>query len=264
MENQGIDTIDSVTVRIVGSGDQTFDNLSIAPGKSYVISAVAKTGAVITDLDYRITANFKDNGIAYDYDTVYLDYPDVGISSVRVTGEADGKREFLTTLYNQSAASLAKFSRRVVLGVYSDPSCETPVNVKYFEGGETDKAYEVIISGDALSAIDGDGYAKKTVFDIGKYVSDAKLDEIPDSGVNLFVKARIEQKVGEDWITLPEADTLNNQKTLTFNTHLTRDPVTLSVELDNSRSGTAANITVRNKFPESAVPRTAHRGAPRR
>ena len=154
MENQGIDTIDSVTVRIVGSGDQTFDNLSIAPGKSYVISAVAKTGAVITDLDYRITANFKDNGISYDYDTVYLDYPDVGISSVRVTGEADGKREFLTTLYNQSAASLAKVNRRVVLGVYSDPSCETPVNVKYFEGGETDKAYEVIISGVPSTATD--------------------------------------------------------------------------------------------------------------
>lgn len=247
VENQGIDTIDSVTVSIDdGSDDQTFDNLSIAPGKSAVLSAVAKTETVITDLDYTITAHFTNDDNASADGKIYLDYPDVGISSVRVTGEADGKREFLTTLYNQSASSLAKDNRRVVLGVYSDPSCETPVNGKYFEGGEIDKAYEIIISGDVLGAIDGDGYAKKTVFDIEKYVSDAKLDEIPDSGVNLFVKARIEQKVGEDWITLPEADTLNNQKTLTFNTHLTGDPVTLSVELDNSGSGTAAKITVRN------------------
>lgn len=246
VENQGIDTIDSVTVSIVGSDAQTFDNLSIAPGKSAVLSAVAKTNAVITDLDYTITANFNSGGTNLADGKIYLDYPDVGISSVRVTGEADGKREFLTTLYNQSAASLDRTDRRVVLGVYSDPSCETPVNGKYFEGGETDKAYEVIISGDALSAIDGDGYAKKTVFNIGGYISDAKLEEIPDSGVNLFVKTRVEQKVGEDWITLPEADTLNNQKTLTFNTHLTGDPVTLSVELDNSGNGTAARITVRN------------------
>ena len=79
-------------------------------------------------------------------------------------------------------------------------------------------------------------------------MKDAGLKEIPDSGVTLFVKAHIEQKVNGEWITLPEADSQNNQKHLTFDSLLARSenaPTTISVEMENG-SVTTANVQVCN------------------
>ncbi|MCF2664081.1 S-layer homology domain-containing protein [Oscillibacter valericigenes] len=264
--NQGMHVINRVTIQLGGAKEQTFDNLTILPGQTKTFSFVTKTGNEIRNLDYSVEASFHGGQKPKVAGTVYLDYPDVGISALTVTKEQDGQRTVLANLYNQSAASLNKSDRRVVLGVYSDPECETPLNGKYFTGGTTDKPYELILTGDTLAAIDGTGYTQEIAFHIGDYVTDAKqkdaegkvtaLKEIPDSGVTLFVKARIEQMVNREWVVLPEADYQNNQKHLTFDSLLTRSenaPTTISVEMENG-STTTANVQVRNN---SLQPRTS-------
>ena len=254
--NQGMNVINSVTIQLDGASPQTFTGLTLLPGQSKTFSVVTRTGNVIKDLHYTATAGFAGATTRSVSGTVYLDYPDVGISALTVTKEQDGQRTVLANLYNQSAASLNKSDRRVVLGVYSDPECETPLNGKYFTGGATDKPYELILTGDTLAAIDSTGYTQEITFHIGDYVKDAELKEIPDSGVTLFVKAHIEQKVDGEWIVLPEADSQNNQKHMTFDSLLTRSenaPTTISVEMENG-STTTANVQVRNN---SLQPRTS-------
>ena len=246
--NQGMHVINSVTIQLDGASPQTFAGLALLPGQTKTFSAVTKTGNVIEDLTYTVMATFAGAATRSATGTVYLDYPDVGISALTVTKEQDGLRTVLASLYNQSAASLNKSDRRVVLGVYSDPECETPLDGKYFTGGTTGKPYALILTGDTLAAIDGTGYTQEITFHIGDYVKDAKLEEIPDSGVTLFVKAHIEQRVKGEWIVLPEADSQNNQKHLTFDSLLSRSenaPTTISVEMENG-SATTANVQVRN------------------
>ena len=246
--NQGMNVINSVTIQLDDAEKQTFTGLTLLPGQSKTFSVVTKTGSEIRNLNYSIEASFHGGQKPKATGTVYLDYPDVGISALTVTKEQDGLRTVLANLYNQSAASLNKTNRRVVLGVYSDPECETPLNGKYFSGGTTDKPYELILTGDTLAAIDGTSYTQEITFHISEYVKDAGLKEIPDSGVTLFVKAHIEQKVNGEWITLPEADSQNNQKHLTFDSLLARSenaPTTISVEMENG-SVTTANVQVCN------------------
>ena len=254
--NRGMNVINSVTIQLDGASSQTFSGLTLLPGQSKTFSVVTLTGSEIRNLDYSVEASFLGGQKPRATGTVYLDYPDVGISALTVTKEQDGQRTVLANLYNQSAASLNKSDRRVVLGVYSDPECETPLNGKYFTGGTTDKPYELILTGDTLAAIDSTGYTQEITFHIGDYVKDAELEEIPDGGVTLFVKAHIEQKVDGEWIVLPEADSQNNQKHLTFDSLLTRSenaPTTISVEMENG-SATTANVQVRNN---SLQPRTS-------
>ena len=248
--NQGIHAIDSISVTL-GDETQTFNNLSLLPGRSKPLSVVVETGSAIKDIDYTVTATFSDKKTKTATDTVYLDYPDVGISTLTVTGEQDGHRTFLATLYNQSAAALNKSRRQVVLGVYTDPSCSTRINGKYFEDGTEDAGYEVTINiPEDLSRIDSAGFAKELDFDIASYMEDAGLAEIPDSGVTLFVKARVERQLRDGtWVEMPEADTQNNQKSITFHSLLARSgnaSVTTSVELTNANGTSTANVQLRS------------------
>ncbi len=249
--NQGIHAIDSINVTLGDNKTQTFSGLTLLPGRSKALSVVVKTGSAINDLAYTVTATFSDGNTKTVTGTVYLDYPDVGISTLTVTGEQDGHRTFLATLYNQSAAALNKSGRRVVLGVYTDPSCSTRINGKYFEDGTEDAGYEVTINGsDDLSRIDSAGFAKEFDFGIASYMEDAGLTEIPDSGVTLFVKARVERQLLDGtWVEMPEADTQNNQKSITFHSLLARSgnaSVTTSVELTNANGTSTANVQLRS------------------
>lgn len=75
-----------------------------------------KTGAAITNPTYTVTTG----GSQLASDTLYLDYNDIGISSMKVVEESQGKRTVLVTLYNDSAAKLANSGRTVELRFYSD------------------------------------------------------------------------------------------------------------------------------------------------
>lgn len=136
----------------------------------------------------------------------------------------------------------------MTVGVYSDPACETPVDGKYFEGGTAGTGFTLTLTGDALEAMDETGNTQEMSFNIAQYIADAGLTEIPEPGVMLFVRARIEQQRDGKWVELPEADSRNNQKSLTFESLLARSentPVTLSAELENG-SAASAVVQVRN------------------
>ncbi len=254
--NRGMNIIDSITIQLDGAGKQKFTGFTLLPGQSKTFSVVTKTDNKIEDLNYKVKAAFHGTGERSVDGIVYLDYPDVGISALTVTSEQNGLRSVLAHLYNQSAASLNKSDRRVVIGAYSDPECSVPINGKYFTGGIADKGFELIIDGDALNSIDDAGYTKEMTFKIGEYISDAGLKEIPDSGVMIFIKARIERQVENEWIVVPEADSQNNQKNITFDSLLSRSenmPAAISVEMENG-STTTANVRMRNN---SLQPRTS-------
>ncbi len=247
VENRGLHTIRELAVDIDGR-THTFSDLSLLPGRTETVSVILRTGDTIVDLPYTVTADFEGAYPQTDSGTLYLDYPDVGISSLRIMQEQDGERNFLATLYNQAAATLNRSDRRVVLGVYSDPQCETALDGGYFAGGTPGEAYELLLTGDALSRIDDDIFAQSFTFHIGDYMADADKDEIPASGVMLFVRARIQQRIDGVWVDLPEADSQNNLKNLTFHSLLERstDTVTTSVEVDNNGRTTTAQVTLQN------------------
>ena len=248
--NDGYDVIRSLTVQIDSAAEQSFAGLNLLPGKSTTISVIAQTGDTIRDMDYRVTASYESKGTVEETGTLYLDYPDVGISRLQVTSEQERNRTLLATLYNQSPVAIDNGSRRVVLGVYSDPECTSALDGKYFVDGTNGQAYTVAISdADSLAAIDNGGYAHEIRFDIGTYIRDAGLTEIPAAGVTLFVAAKIEKPDGNKWQTMPEADVLNNQKNLTLESLLTRHdnlPVTTTVETAVTEGATTATVTLRN------------------
>lgn len=70
--------------------------------------------------------------------------------------------------------------------------------------------------------MDETGNTQEMTFDIAQYIADAGLTEIPEPGVMLFVRAQIEQQRDGKWVELPEADSRNNQKSLTFESLLAR------------------------------------------
>lgn len=251
VQNQGLHAITglSLTVKDASTNGvaQTLNDLNLLPGQSKVVPLVIATGATIEDVDYELTATFDGAATQTDTGTLYLDYPDVGISGLQVISEENGQRTFIATMYNQAAASLAVTNRRVVLGVYTDPSCTTAIDGKYL-GGKTGAAYEIAITGDDLKKIDADNFAQKLEFDIAQYIEDAGVSEIPDQGVLLFVRARVEQYIDGNWVELPEADTMNNQKNITFDSLLARsnnEPTTMTVEMSNTDVSTAS-VQVRN------------------
>ena len=249
VRNNGLHAVDTLTVRLDGAADQTFDDLSLLPGKAVTLSVVAKTGDTIRDLPYTVTAAYATGLDTVASGTLCLDYPDVGISRVQVTKEQDGMRSLLVALYNQSAVAIDNGSRRVTLGVYSDPECTTAVDGKYFTDGSADTPYTITLTDTGtLSAIDRAGYAREVSFDIGAYVRDAGLTEIPSAGVTLFVGVCIEAYKNGAWVVLPETDSANNSTSVTMESLLTRHdnlPVTTTVETA-SENTTTATVRIRN------------------
>lgn len=253
VKNLGLHAITGLTLTVAdastGGATQTLTDLNLLPGQSKVVPMVITTGDAISDMTYTLNAEFDGAAAQTDTGTLYLDYPDVGISGLQVISEENGQRTFIATMYNQAAASLDVSNRRVVLGVYTDPSCTTGIDGKYF-GGTVGKAYEIAIDKSAdLQTIDADNFAKKLDFDIAQYIADAGQTEIPEQGIMLFVRARVEQYINGNWVELPEADTMNNQKTVTFDSLLTRsnnEPTTMTVELANADGKATAKVQVRN------------------
>ena len=89
----------------------------LLPNESTTLTVWHHVRDRVTDPSYTITAagGINENG------TVYLDYPDIGISQMEVIAESAGKRTVRMTLYNSSAATLAGGkSREVKLAFYAD------------------------------------------------------------------------------------------------------------------------------------------------
>ena len=237
--NLGTRPMTEVTIDVGGQTQSVqFDNL--LPGKSKTVSVVYLTGSEITNPPYTISGTDSSTS-----GTVYLDYPDVGISGLTIIKEYDGVRCFNVNLYDQAAAALYQSDRRVVVGVYEDPGCTTLMNGTYFGGS----AAVVVSSADIMNAIDAGYYPAAMTFDAKAFAQAQGYDELPAGGIPMYVKVSVEELRNGKWVTLPEANSADNLYTFTAESLLSRNggkQITEQTSMDNTSGITNATVTVSN------------------
>ena len=102
IRNTGLNDVTNLTVKL-GSGETATLTEKLLPNESTTLTVWHHVKDRVTDPSYTITADgINETG------TVYLDYPDIGISQMEVIAESAGKRTVRMTLYNSSAATLGR------------------------------------------------------------------------------------------------------------------------------------------------------------
>lgn len=101
IRNTGLNDVTNLKVSI-GSGETATLTETLLPNESTTLTVWHHVGNHVTNPGYTITATSGIN----EKGTVYLDYPDIGISQMEVIAESAGKRTVRMTLYNSSAATL--------------------------------------------------------------------------------------------------------------------------------------------------------------
>lgn len=235
VQNDGIQIIDRIQVTLDGK-TTTFESdvIQLQPGQQVQITVDYQVpDDTVVDPQYVIEVQYTNGDTKKIEDTLHLAIPDVGVSNVTVTKEADGQREFTVTLYNGSEVGLAGTSRNVKLGLYADSDYqESLLGV-------------VTLSSDAdLQAVDEGSYIHKFTFNIKDYIAEADYDEIPASGIPVYIRAWIVDGDKE----VAEYDTVNNTNLQQFYS-LQKDnegeTFKVSVDLTNSDT-TTAEITLQN------------------
>ena len=208
----------------------------------------------VTDPSYTITAagGINENG------TVYLDYPDIGISQMEVIAESAGKRTVRMTLYNSSAATLAGGkNREVKLAFYADDLHTKPAEVACTTNGVSVSGNEITVSGDsALARIDQGTFTLDLTYDLGRYMTSIGKTEIPNVGTYLYAEAWAEGKVGGTGSNqrLPEYDGSDSEASVHMTGALARtgEQLTMDVTQGNDGNGhSTAAITLRNNCLQS-------------
>ena len=241
LRNTGTTAPDDVRVAVDGHGASV---TSLHPGDSASVTVLYKTGAAITNPTYTITAG----GSPLARDTLYLDYNDIGISTMKVGEESQGKRTVLVTLYNDSAAKLADATDRTVeLRFYSDSEHSQPASVtlKGTQSGVTRTGDTITLTGSALSRLDQGSMALLVTYDLASYVTGTlQQEEVPASGVYLYANALVK----ESGKTMAEYAQGNNSTgvQLTGAYARTGEETTLDAALDNSGAVTTADVTLQN------------------
>lgn len=152
LRNTGTTVLDAATVAVGGYSTSV---TSLNPGDSTSVTVLYKTGDTIANPTYTITAG----GSQLASDTLYLDYNDIGISSMKVVEESQGKRTVLVTLYNDSAAKLAGSGRTVELRFYSDSEHSQPASVTLVgsQSGVTCTGDTITLTGTSTITVESGG-----------------------------------------------------------------------------------------------------------
>ena len=255
IRNTGLNDVKNLTVSL-GSGETATFTETLLPNESTTLTVWHHVKDRVTNPSYTITATgINENG------TVYLDYPDIGISQMEVIAESAGKRTVRMTLYNSSAATLAGGkNREVKLAFYADDlhtksavvACATNgVQVGGISGNE------ITISGDdALARIDQGSFTLDLTYDLGKYMNSIGKNEIPNVGTYLYAEAWAEGKIGGTGSNqrLPEYDGSDSEASVHMTGALARtgEKLTMDVTQGNDGSGrSTAAITLRNNCLQS-------------
>ena len=192
IRNTGLNDVTNLTVKL-GSGETATLTEKLLPNESTTLTVWHHVKDRVTDPSYTITAagGINENG------TVYLDYPDIGISQMEVIAESAGKRTVRMTLYNSSAATLAGGkNREVKLAFYADDLHTKPAEVACTNGVQV-SGNEITISGDsALARIDQGTFTLDLTYDLGKYMNSIGKTEIPNVGTYLYAEAWAEGQIG--------------------------------------------------------------------
>ena len=253
IRNTGLNDVTNLTVKL-GSGETATLTEKLLPNESTTLTVWHHVKDRVTDPSYTITAagGINENG------TVYLDYPDIGISQMEVIAESAGKRTVRMTLYNSSAATLAgKKDREVKLAFYADDLHTKPAVVACATNGVSVRDNEITISeGSALARIDQGTFTLDLTYDLGKYMNSIGKTEIPNVGTYLYAEAWAEGQIGGTGSNqrLPEYDGSDSEATVHMTGALARtgERMTIDVTQGNDGNGhSTAAITLRNNSLQS-------------
>ena len=258
IRNTGLNDVTNLTVSL-GSGETATLTETLLPNESTTLTVWHHVGDLVTDLGYTITAagGINENG------TVYLDYPDIGISQMEVIAESAGKRTVRMTLYNSSAATLAGGKdRKVKLAFYADDLHTKPAEVACTTNGVSVSDNEITVSEDsALARIDQGTFTLDLTYDLGKYMNSIGKTEIPNVGTYLYAEAWAEGQIGGTGSNqrLPEYDGSDSEASVHMTGALARtgERMTMDVTQGNDGNGhSTAAITLRNNSLQSQTSAT--------
>ena len=248
IRNTGLNDVTNLTVKL-GSGETATLTEKLLPNESTTLTVWHHVKDRVTDPGYTITAagGIHENG------TVYLDYPDIGISQMEVIAESAGKRTVRMTLYNSSAATLAGGkNREVKLAFYADDLHTKPAEVACTTNGVSVSGNEITISEDsALARIDQGTFTLDLTYDLGRYMTSIGKTEIPNVGTYLYAEAWAEGQIGGMGGNqrLPEYDGSDSEASVHMTGALARtgEQLTMDVTQGNDGNGhSTAAITLRN------------------
>mgnify|MGYP003287447180 FL=1 len=248
IRNTGLNDVTNLTVKL-GSGETATLTEKLLPNESTILTVWHHVKDRVTDPSYTITAagGISENG------TVYLDYPDIGISQMEVIAESAGKRTVRMTLYNSSAATLAGGkNREVKLAFYADDLHTKPAEVTCTTNGVSVSGNEITVSGDsALARIDQGTFTLDLTYDLGRYMTSIGKTEIPNVGTYLYAEAWAEGQIGGTGGNqrLPEYDGSDSEASVHMTGALARtgEQLTMDVAQGNDGNGhSTAAITLRN------------------
>ena len=253
IRNTGLNDVTKLTVSL-GSGETATLTEKLLPNESTTLTVWHHVGTSVTNPSYTITAAGGIN----EKGTVYLDYPDIGISQMEVIAESAGKRTVRMTLYNSSAATLAGGKgRKVKLAFYADDLHTKPAEVSCTTNGVSVSDNEITISEDsALARIDQGTFTLDLTYDLGGYMTSIGKTEIPNVGTYLYAEAWAEGKIGGTGSNqrLPEYDGSDSEASVHMTGALARtgERMTMDVTQGNDGNGhSTAAITLRNNSLQS-------------
>lgn len=254
IRNTGLNDVTNLTVSLDGGETATLTE-KLLPNESTTLTVWHRVGTSVTDPSYTITAtaaSINETG------TVYLDYPDIGISQMEVIAESAGKRTVRMTLYNSSAATLAGGKgREVKLAFYADDLHAKPAEVACTTNGVSVSGNEITVSEDsALARIDQGTFTLDLTYDLGRYMNSIGKTEIPNVGTYLYAEAWAEGKIGGTGSNqrLPEYDGSDSEASVHMTGALARtgEKLTMDVTQGNDGNGrSTAAITLRNNCLQS-------------
>ena len=253
IRNTGLNDVRNLTVSL-GSGETATLTETLLPNESTTLTVWHHVEDHVTDPSYTITAA---GGIS-ETGTVYLDYPDIGISQMEVIAESAGKRTVRMTLYNSSAATLASGKgREVKIAFYADDLHTKPAEVTCTTNGVSVSGNEITVSEDSvLARIDQGTFTLDLTYDLGEYMTSIGKTEIPNVGTYLYAEAWAEGKIGGTGSNqrLPEYDGSDSEASVHMTGALARtgEQLTMDVTQGNDGSGhSTAAITLRNNSLQS-------------
>ena len=251
IRNTGLNDVTNLKVRL-GSGETAALTEKLLPNESTTLTVWHHVKDRVTDPSYTITADgINETG------TVYLDYPDIGISQMEVIAESAGKRTVRMTLYNSAAATLAGGkNREVKLAFYADDLHTKPAEVACTNGVSV-SGNEITVSEDsALARIDQGTFTLDLTYDLGRYMNSIGKTEIPNVGTYLYAEAWAEGRIGGTGSNqrLPEYDGSDSEASVHMTGALARtgERMTMDVTQGNDGNGhSTAAITLRNNSLQS-------------